>query len=62
MLVKFWAILAEKLNANLNNLAVSGATFSKASDNSIFDQALKVKDADLVIVQGTDDDWLKRWY
>ena len=31
----------------------------KASDNSIFDQALKVKDADLVIVQGTDDDWLK---
>lgn len=59
MLVKLWTILAEKLNANLNNLAVSGATFSKASDNSIFDQALKVKDADLVIVQGTDDDWLK---
>ena len=25
----------------------------------VFDQALKVKDADLVIVQGTDDDWLK---
>ncbi|MEN2009847.1 SGNH/GDSL hydrolase family protein [Staphylococcus hominis] len=55
----FGQFLAEKLNANLNNLAVSGATFSKASDNSIFDQALKVKDADLVIVQGTDDDWLK---
>lgn len=38
---------------------MSGATFSTASDNNIVKQADKVRNADLVIVQGTDDDWLR---
>ena len=50
--------LAEKLNANVTNLAVGGATFSTVSSNNIFNQATNIKNADLVIIQGTDDDWL----
>ncbi|KGJ25391.1 SGNH/GDSL hydrolase family protein [Staphylococcus haemolyticus] len=50
--------LGEKLNATITNLAVSGATFSTADSNNIFNQAKNVRNADLVIVQGTDDDWL----
>ena len=50
--------LSEKLNANVTNLAVGGATFSTVSSNNIFNQATNIKNADLVIIQGTDDDWL----
>ncbi|EKH7756595.1 SGNH/GDSL hydrolase family protein, partial [Staphylococcus pseudintermedius] len=55
----FGQYLAEFADASLTNLAVSGATFSTASDNNIVKQADKVRNADLVIVQGTDDDWLR---
>lgn len=50
--------LAEWTGAKLTNLAVSGATFSTASSNNIIEQAKKVSGADLVVIQGTDDDWL----
>ncbi|EIQ0607796.1 SGNH/GDSL hydrolase family protein [Staphylococcus pseudintermedius] len=55
----FGQYLAEFADATLTNFAVSGATFSTATDNNIVKQADKVRNADLVIVQGTDDDWLK---
>lgn len=51
-------MLAEKLKANVHNLAVSGSTMSTVKANSIYEQATKVRNADLVILQGTDDDWL----
>ncbi|UXU67483.1 phage tail protein [Staphylococcus agnetis] len=53
----FTQMLARKLKANYTNLAVSGATMSTARDNSIYDQATKVT-GDLIILQGTDDDWI----
>ncbi|MCG1890879.1 phage tail protein [Staphylococcus epidermidis] len=52
----FTQMLAKKIKAKSTNLAVSGATMSTNKDNSIYDQATKIK-ADLIIVQGTDDDW-----
>ncbi|WP_274316346.1 SGNH/GDSL hydrolase family protein [Staphylococcus hyicus] len=53
----FTQMLGKKLKAQYTNLAVSGATMSTARDNSIYDQATKVT-GDLIIVQGTDDDWI----
>ena len=50
--------LSEKLNVRTNNFAVGGATFSTTSNNNIYKQANQIQNADLVIVQGTDDDWL----
>lgn len=52
----FTQMLAKKIKAKSTNLAVSGATMSTNKENSIYDQATKIK-ADLIIVQGTDDDW-----
>ena len=49
-------MLAKKIKAKSTNLAVSGATMSTNKDNSIYEQATKIK-GDLIIVQGTDDDW-----
>lgn len=51
-------MLAEKLGASVQNFSVSGATMSTVNANSIYEQATKVRNADLVILQGTDDDWL----
>ena len=53
----FTQLLAKKIKAKQTNLAVSGATMSTTKDNSIYEQASKIK-ADLIIVQGTDDDWI----
>ena len=53
----FTQMLAKKIKAKSTNLAVSGATMSTNKDNSIYEQATKIK-ADLIIVQGTDDDWI----
>ena len=50
--------ISEKINARLTNIAVSGATMSTVKANSIYEQATKIRNADLVILQGTDDDWL----
>lgn len=52
----FTQMLAKKIKAKSSNLAVSGATMSTNKDNSIYDQATKIK-GDLIILQGTDDDW-----
>ncbi|UXU56807.1 phage tail protein [Staphylococcus agnetis] len=53
----FTQMLGKKLKVKYTNLSVSGATMSTARDNSIYDQATKVT-GDLIIVQGTDDDWI----
>ncbi|PTK52502.1 SGNH/GDSL hydrolase family protein [Staphylococcus haemolyticus] len=55
----FGEYLSDRLNAPVVNLAVSGATMSETYSNSIFSQASKVREGNLVIVQGTDDDWIK---
>lgn len=54
--VNFTKMLAKKLKAKQSNLAVSGATMSTNKDDSIYSQATKIK-GDLIILQGTDDDW-----
>ncbi|WDA70074.1 SGNH/GDSL hydrolase family protein [Lactococcus lactis] len=52
----FGTIIGQNTGATIENISHNSATFSK-SDNSIIDQSLKIKGKDLVIVQGTDDDW-----
>lgn len=52
----FTEMLAKKIKAKSTNLAVSGATMSTTKENSIYEQANNIK-GDLIIVQGTDDDW-----
>ncbi|QHW38055.1 SGNH/GDSL hydrolase family protein [Staphylococcus ursi] len=54
----FGMYLAEMLEATVQNVAVGGATMSTVKPNSIYEQAAKIKNMDLVIIQGTDDDWL----
>lgn len=53
----FTEMLAKKIKAKATNLAVSGATMSTTKENSIYEQANNIK-GDLIIVQGTDDDWI----
>ncbi|MCJ1667864.1 phage tail protein [Staphylococcus sp. NRL 19/737] len=53
----FTQLLATKFKAKPTNLAESGAMMSIGKENSIYDQATKIK-GDLIIVQGTDDDWI----
>lgn len=54
----FGKYLAEMLGATVQNEGVSGATMSTVKANSIYEQAAKIRNKDLVIIQGTDDDWL----
>ncbi|PCF83018.1 SGNH/GDSL hydrolase family protein [Staphylococcus delphini] len=54
----FSQYLASALGATVQNEAVSGATMSTVKANSIYEQAAKIRNKDLVIIQGTDDDWL----
>ncbi|WP_432717816.1 SGNH/GDSL hydrolase family protein [Staphylococcus equorum] len=54
----FGQMLAKKVNAKVTNGAVGAATMSMNRARSIYEQALKITDTDLIIVQGTDDDWL----
>lgn len=56
--VNYGKMLANKLSAKVTNFAVSGSTMSTVKENSIFEQASQVRNAELVILQGTDDDWL----
>lgn len=49
--------LSKKIKAKYTNLAVSGATMTTIKNESIYNQATKIK-GDLIIVQGTDDDWI----
>ncbi|MEB6244671.1 SGNH/GDSL hydrolase family protein [Staphylococcus xylosus] len=54
----FGQMLGKKIKAKVTNSSVGGATMSTNRPNSIYEQALKIKNTDLIIVQGTDDDWL----
>lgn len=54
----FGQMLAKKIGATVTNGAVGAATMSINRERSIYEQALKIKDTDLIIIQGTDDDWL----
>lgn len=54
----FGDMFREKLNINVENVAESSATYSTHSDNNMINQSKQIKNKDLVIVQGTDDDWL----
>lgn len=54
----FGDIFHDKTGANIQNLASNGAKMSNFGTNSIFQQAQLLKDCDVVIIQGTDDDWL----
>ncbi|HEC2216495.1 TPA: SGNH/GDSL hydrolase family protein [Staphylococcus delphini] len=54
----FGQYLSDMLSATVQNEAVSGATMSTVKANSIYEQAAKIRNMDLVIIQGTDDDWL----
>ncbi|UNB47391.1 SGNH/GDSL hydrolase family protein [Staphylococcus coagulans] len=53
----FTTMLGKKINATTTNLASPSATMSTTKDNNIYKQAEKAK-AELIIVQGTDDDWV----
>ncbi|MGO4027242.1 SGNH/GDSL hydrolase family protein, partial [Staphylococcus pseudintermedius] len=48
----FGKYLSEKLGATVQNEAVSGATMSTVKANSIYEQASKIRNKDLVIIQG----------
>lgn len=54
----FGDYIKEKTGAKIQNLSVSSATMSEVKDNNILNQAKQLKDNELVIIQGTDDDWL----
>ena len=54
----FGDYINEKTGAKIQNLSVSSATMSEVKDNNILNQAKQLKDNELVIIQGTDDDWL----
>ncbi|MGW7900170.1 SGNH/GDSL hydrolase family protein [Staphylococcus shinii] len=51
-------MLAKKIGAKVINGAVGAATMSMNRARSIYEQALKITNTDLIIIQGTDDDWL----
>ncbi|HDT8470811.1 TPA: phage tail protein [Staphylococcus pseudintermedius] len=53
----FTQMLANKIKASQTNLASGGATMSTTKSNNIYTQATKAH-GDLIILQGTDDDWL----
>ncbi|PTK22535.1 SGNH/GDSL hydrolase family protein [Staphylococcus hominis] len=53
----FTDMLAKKLKAKATNLSVSDATMSTTKEDSIYSQATKIK-GDLIIVQGTSNDWI----
>lgn len=50
--------IQQATGATVQNLAVSGAHLADNGYTSLFEQAQRLKPADLYIVQGTDDDWL----
>ncbi|HID4728154.1 TPA: SGNH/GDSL hydrolase family protein [Staphylococcus aureus] len=56
----FGNIIAQRIQANVQNFAIGGATMADVDADSIYRQARKIRNADLIIVQGTDDDWLVR--
>ncbi|MFV0053639.1 peptidase, partial [Staphylococcus aureus subsp. aureus str. Newman] len=63
----FTEMLGNKLKAKTTNLARGGATMAtvpigkEAVENSIYRQAEQIR-GDLIILQGTDDDWLHGYW
>ncbi|HHW9996058.1 TPA: SGNH/GDSL hydrolase family protein [Staphylococcus aureus] len=63
----FTEMLGKKLKAKTTNLARGGATLAtvpigkEAVENSIYRQAEQIR-GDLIILQGTDDDWLHGYW
>ncbi|HFN8276763.1 TPA: SGNH/GDSL hydrolase family protein [Staphylococcus aureus] len=63
----FTEMLGKKLKAKTTNLARGGATLAtvpigkEAVENSIYRQAEQIR-GDLIILQGTDDDWLHDYW
>ncbi|HCX2654991.1 TPA: phage tail protein [Staphylococcus aureus] len=62
----FTEMLGKKLKAKTTNLAKGGATMATVTDtnnveNSIYRQAEQIR-GDLIILQGTDDDWLHGYW
>ncbi|HGN7231675.1 TPA: SGNH/GDSL hydrolase family protein [Staphylococcus aureus] len=63
----FTEMLGKKLKAKTTNLARGGATMAtvpigkEAVENSIYRQAEQIR-GDLIILQGTDDDWLHDYW
>ncbi|WP_070978570.1 SGNH/GDSL hydrolase family protein, partial [Staphylococcus aureus] len=63
----FTEMLGKKLKAKTTNLARGGATMATVpigtdkTENSIYRQAEQIR-GDLIIVQGTDDDWLHGYW
>ncbi len=51
-------IFHRETQAVITNLAVNGARMTNNSATSIFQQSKKLSGCDVVILQGTDDDWL----
>ena len=51
-------ILAHQYNIYVENLSVSGAKMSDYDNNAIVNQASRLQQCDVVIIQGTDDDWV----
>ncbi|EPM7558102.1 SGNH/GDSL hydrolase family protein [Enterococcus faecium] len=54
----FGDIFHKKTGATIENLAINGAKMANIGSSSIFKQAQVLKNCDVVIIQGTDDDWL----
>ncbi|MBY8913137.1 SGNH/GDSL hydrolase family protein [Bacillus sp. YC2] len=53
----FADILKDRTKAEITNLSVSGVNMSNNGKNNIYQQALKTSGNEVIIVQGTDDDW-----
>lgn len=54
----FGDIFKKRTGATIENLAINGAKMANIGTSSIFQQAKVLKGCDVVIIQGTDDDWL----
>lgn len=54
----FGDILGNNAGATVQNVSVSGAKMSAYDNNAIPNQAHKLNGCDLIIIQGTDDDWV----
>lgn len=54
----FGDLFKKASGAEVTNIAVNGAYMTHNNDNSIYSQSKKISGCDLVIIQGTDDDWL----
>ncbi|WP_076642912.1 SGNH/GDSL hydrolase family protein [Lactiplantibacillus plantarum] len=51
-------ILAHQYNIYVENLSVGGAKMSDYNHDAIVNQASRLQQCDVVIIQGTDDDWV----